>query len=76
MSSPPAEAPPLGKYLASSGMCILKFPGFLFLTSSLDKKTRDKAVKQLAIFLSNDESNAMPEIEMAKLWKGIFYCIV
>ncbi|KAG1754901.1 Nop52-domain-containing protein [Suillus paluster] len=51
-------APPLGKYLASS-----------------EKKTRDKAVKSLAAFLSNhDSENVLPDLEMAKLWKGIFYC--
>ncbi|KIK97559.1 hypothetical protein PAXRUDRAFT_824818 [Paxillus rubicundulus Ve08.2h10] len=44
-----------------------------YLASS-EKKTRDKAVKNLAVFLSNDENNAMSDIEMAKLWKGIFYC--
>ncbi|KAI6115298.1 hypothetical protein EV401DRAFT_79956 [Pisolithus croceorrhizus] len=44
-----------------------------YLASS-EKKTRDKAVKNLAVFLSDDESNEIPDIEMAKLWKGIFYC--
>ncbi|KAF9225487.1 Nop52-domain-containing protein [Gyrodon lividus] len=44
-----------------------------YLASS-EKKIRDKAVKNLAVFLSNDESNVMSDIEMAKLWKGIFYC--
>ncbi|KIK30210.1 hypothetical protein PISMIDRAFT_644766 [Pisolithus microcarpus 441] len=39
-----------------------------------EKKTRDKAVKNLAVFLSDDENNEIPDIEMAKLWKGIFYC--
>ncbi|KAF8560066.1 ribosomal RNA processing protein [Imleria badia] len=44
-----------------------------YLASS-DKKTRDKAVKHLSVFLSNLENNALPEIEIAKLWKGLFYC--
>ncbi|KIJ66253.1 hypothetical protein HYDPIDRAFT_86769 [Hydnomerulius pinastri MD-312] len=44
-----------------------------YLASS-EKKTRDKAVKNLAVFLSNDENNVMSDVEMAKLWKGIFYC--
>ncbi|KAI6031468.1 hypothetical protein BKA83DRAFT_4200779 [Pisolithus microcarpus] len=44
-----------------------------YLASS-EKKTRDKAVKNLAVFLSDDENNEIPDIEMAKLWKGIFYC--
>ncbi|KAH7930587.1 Nop52-domain-containing protein [Leucogyrophana mollusca] len=42
--------------------------------ASTDKKTRDKAVKNLAVFLSNDAGNAISDLEMAKLWKGIFYC--
>ncbi|KAH7916485.1 nucleolar protein,Nop52-domain-containing protein [Hygrophoropsis aurantiaca] len=42
--------------------------------ASTDKKTRDKAVKNLSIFLSNGTGNAIPDLEMAKLWKGIFYC--
>ncbi|KAG2155550.1 Nop52-domain-containing protein [Suillus clintonianus] len=44
-----------------------------YLASS-DKKTRDKAVKNLAVFLSSDSENVLPDLEMAKLWKGIFYC--
>ncbi|KAF9270613.1 Nop52-domain-containing protein [Marasmius fiardii PR-910] len=41
--------------------------------ASTDKKTRDKAIKNLATFLSEPE-NEIPKAEMAKLWKGIFYC--
>ncbi|KAG1838345.1 Nop52-domain-containing protein [Suillus tomentosus] len=44
-----------------------------YLASS-EKKTRDKAVKNLAVFLSSDSENVLPDLEMAKLWKGIFYC--
>ncbi|KAG9314086.1 Nop52-domain-containing protein [Chiua virens] len=44
-----------------------------YLASS-DKKTRDKAVKQLATFFSTSENNALSELEIAKLWKGLFYC--
>ncbi|OJA19572.1 rRNA processing [Rhizopogon vesiculosus] len=44
-----------------------------YLASS-DKKTRDKAVKKLAAFLSSESGNVLPDLEMAKLWKGIFYC--
>ncbi|KDN49078.1 hypothetical protein RSAG8_02431, partial [Rhizoctonia solani AG-8 WAC10335] len=51
------EAPPLGKYLAST-----------------EKKTRDKAIKSLAIFLSDDSQKSMTPSERAKLWKGLFYC--
>ncbi|KAL0579446.1 hypothetical protein V5O48_002552 [Marasmius crinis-equi] len=41
--------------------------------ASTEKKTRDKAIKNLAAFLSDPE-NEVPKAEMAKLWKGIFYC--
>ncbi|KAJ7631117.1 nucleolar protein,Nop52-domain-containing protein [Roridomyces roridus] len=39
-----------------------------------DKKTRDKAVKALATFLSDDTQEPISKTDMAKLWKGIFYC--
>lgn len=39
-----------------------------------EKKTRDKAVKNLAAFLSEAPENALSKSEMDKLWKGIFYC--
>jgi len=42
--------------------------------ASTDKKTRDKAIKNLSTFLSDSSQDAIPESEMAKLWKGIFYC--
>ena len=44
------------------------------LTALLDKKTRDKAIKNLSVFLSVSGSDALPKNELAKLWKGIFYC--
>jgi len=53
----PSNAPPLGKYLASS-----------------DKKTRDKAIKNLSVFLSNNSQEPLPKPELTKLWKGLFYC--
>ncbi|KAH7338919.1 Nop52-domain-containing protein [Rhizoctonia solani] len=56
-SDPKQEAPPLGKYLAST-----------------EKKTRDKAIKSLAAFLSDDSQKSMSPSERAKLWKGLFYC--
>ncbi|KAF9459823.1 Nop52-domain-containing protein [Collybia nuda] len=40
--------------------------------ASTEKKTRDKAVKNLAIFLS-DFQDEIPKPEMDKLWKGLFY---
>ncbi|EKM84116.1 hypothetical protein AGABI1DRAFT_117560 [Agaricus bisporus var. burnettii JB137-S8] len=42
--------------------------------ASTEKKTRDKAVKNLAAFLSEAPGNALSRSEMDKLWKGIFYC--
>ncbi|RDX51869.1 Nop52-domain-containing protein [Lentinus brumalis] len=42
--------------------------------ASTDKKTRDKAIKSLAAFLSDPSREALPKAEMAKLWKGVFYC--
>ncbi|TFK77367.1 Nop52-domain-containing protein [Pluteus cervinus] len=42
--------------------------------ASNEKKVRDKAIKNLSQFLSDASSDALPKQEMAKLWKGIFYC--
>ncbi|GBE77618.1 Nop52-domain-containing protein [Sparassis latifolia] len=42
--------------------------------ASTDKKTRDKAIKNLTIFLSNPTRDALDKPGMTKLWKGIFYC--
>ena len=50
------------------GLCCIS------LTALLDKKTRDKAIKNLSVFLSVSGSDALPKNELAKLWKGIFYC--
>ncbi|KAH9486505.1 Ribosomal RNA processing protein 1-like protein B [Psilocybe cubensis] len=41
--------------------------------ASTEKKTRDKAIKNLSVFLS-DSQNVISKSEMDKLWKGIFYC--
>ncbi|KAH8099324.1 Nop52-domain-containing protein [Cristinia sonorae] len=41
--------------------------------ASSDKKTRDNAVNSLTAFLSG-ATDPLPQAEMAKLWKGIFYC--
>lgn len=74
--SPPPSSLPLGKSLASTGttpLCV-----FAVLCShecdDKDKKTRDKAVRALTAFLSDGDNAQLPEKEMAKLWKGIFYC--
>ncbi|KAF8746815.1 Nucleolar protein,Nop52, partial [Rhizoctonia solani] len=42
--------------------------------ASTEKKTRDKAIKSLATFLSDDSHKSMSPSERAKLWKGLFYC--
>jgi len=42
--------------------------------ASTDKKTRDKAIKSLTVLLSDPSRDVLAKSEMAKLWKGIFYC--
>ncbi|KAA1467950.1 Nop52-domain-containing protein [Dentipellis sp. KUC8613] len=42
--------------------------------ASTDKKIRDKATKNLSLFLSDPSHDALSKSEMDKLWKGIFYC--
>ncbi|GJE87686.1 Nop52 domain-containing protein [Phanerochaete sordida] len=42
--------------------------------ASNDKKTRDRAVKSLSAFLCDPSHDDLPKSELAKLWKGIFYC--
>lgn len=76
MAASSTDVPPLAKYLASTGHSSMTiFLSWQITHICTDKKTRDKAVKNLAIFLSNkSEDAAIPELEMAKLWKGIFYC--
>lgn len=39
-----------------------------------DKKTRDKAIKNLSVFLSDSTRDVISKPDMDKLWKGIFYC--
>lgn len=57
----PVEAElPLAKYLAST-----------------EKRVRDRAIRSLSAFLLHSTSAdglVMPPVELAKLWKGIFYC--
>lgn len=72
-SSAPVEMPPLGKHLASSGgFCVIL--DFLFDLGFKEQRTRDKAIKDLAVFLSDNEVSAMQNAQMAELWKGVFYC--
>ncbi|EDR15800.1 rRNA processing protein RRP1 [Laccaria bicolor S238N-H82] len=42
--------------------------------ASTDKKTRDKAIKNLSVFLSDSTRDVISKPDMDKLWKGIFYC--
>ena len=68
------DDPPLGKFLASSGM---QSSPFRVLRAHFceEKATRDKAVKHLVQFLSQPTGRALSDdLELAKLWKGIFYC--
>jgi len=41
--------------------------------ASTEKKTRDKAIKNLSIFLSDSSRDVIAKPDMDKLWKGIFY---
>ena len=59
--------PPVRLCIPYSGVPIVIDP-------CVDKKTRDKAIKSLASFLSDPAREALPKSEMAKLWKGVFYC--
>ncbi|KAI9444884.1 Nop52-domain-containing protein [Lactarius indigo] len=63
-SSSASPTPPLAKYLASTGS----------FARQIIKKTRDKAVKNLATFLSDPERPHLSSHDTDKLWKGIFYC--
>ncbi|KAG8703734.1 hypothetical protein FRC08_002661 [Ceratobasidium sp. 394] len=42
--------------------------------ASTEKKTRDKAIRSLAVFLSDESQASMSSTDRAKLWKGLFYC--
>lgn len=42
--------------------------------AATDKKTRDNAIKSLRTFLSTTSDKPMADLEMAKLWKAIFFC--
>lgn len=55
-------------------VCRSSPPKYSTLKTTIEKGTRDKAVKNLSAFLSNSPKDALPALEMAKLWKGIFYC--
>jgi hypothetical protein len=44
----------------------------IHLNEMLDKKERDRAVKSLRKYLTHRQKTE--EVELLKLWKGIFYC--
>lgn len=75
-STSTSPTPPLAKYLASTGSFKPQIIFLLTDTYPSDKKTRDKAVKNLAAFLTDSERPHLSNHELDKLWKGIFYCEV
>lgn len=40
-----------------------------------DKKTRDRALKRLKTWLFSRSGDSFFDLEMMKLWKGLFYCM-
>ena len=72
-STSTSPTPPLAKYLASTGSFKPQIIFLLTDTYPSDKKTRDKAVKNLAAFLTDSERPHLSNHELDKLWKGIFY---
>jgi len=67
------EAPLLGSILRRPVGIMFPFRTILIELHFTDKKTRDKAIKNLSLFLS-DGQNVISKPDMDKLWKGIFYC--
>ena len=69
-----SDGPPLGKFLASSGG-LFSLLRVLCAHFDEEKATRDKAVKHLVQFLSQPSGRVLSDdLELGKLWKGIFYC--
>jgi hypothetical protein len=69
----------MGKQLASAGEQYSASP--IVRLIRVDKRVRDNAIANLAAFLSrsNDPEGSssavlLTDSEMAKLWKGVFYC--
>ncbi|ETW86988.1 hypothetical protein HETIRDRAFT_306975 [Heterobasidion irregulare TC 32-1] len=60
--------------MASASSSAAGIPPLGKYLASTDKKTRDKAIKSLAIFLSDSSRPPLRKNDMDKLWKGIFYC--
>ncbi|PWY99314.1 Nop52-domain-containing protein [Testicularia cyperi] len=42
--------------------------------ASTEKRVRDGAVRSLSQFLAQNGAHALPDLEIQKLWKGLFYC--
>ena len=40
-----------------------------------DKKIRDRALKRMRVWLSSRTGDAFTDMEVMKLWKGLFYCM-
>ena len=40
-----------------------------------DKKIRDRAVKRMRVWLSSRPGESFSDLDMMKLWKGLFYCM-
>ena len=65
---------PLGKHFASSGALARISSIYRPYIYDSDKETRDRAVQGLSAFLCDGDNAKLPEKDMTKLWKGIFYC--
>jgi len=50
-------------------------PSFCPTYNKQEKRTRDKAIKSLSLFLSDSSRDDIPKPDMDKLWKGIFYSL-
>ncbi|KAJ1019323.1 hypothetical protein NDA13_006240 [Ustilago tritici] len=42
--------------------------------ASTEKRIRDSAVRSLHSFLATNGAHTIPDLELQKLWKGLFYC--
>ena len=42
--------------------------------ASTEKRIRDGAVRSLTAYLSANGAHTIPDLELQKLWKGLFYC--
>lgn len=42
--------------------------------ASTEKRTRDAAIRSLHAYLASNGAHTIPDLELQKLWKGLFYC--